>query len=272
MSVSAVGADLRSFAAVDQADDPDALIRSLDTGRAVSGMVAVEGEILDRMELSDATRVLDVGCGLGTDAMAMARRLPAGGVVVGVDLSRTMIGEARRRTEEMSSRLRFVVGSALRLPFAAESFDRCRAQTIMQHVPDARRVIAEIFRILRPGGRLVALEFDLGLTVLDHPDRATTRTILDTIADSALQGWIGRQLPRRLREAGFTAVEATPRVVFNQFEFFVFTIRRPLAQLVKDGVLNGRQAVRWMRQLEELHHAGHFIGGSTAFLVSAERP
>jgi ubiquinone/menaquinone biosynthesis C-methylase UbiE len=272
-TTTTTGADLRSFADVDGSDNPQALFRSLDVGRATNGMRQAEAEIMRRLRLDSARRVLDLGCGLGDDARAMAGAMPAAGTVVGVDLSRLMVDEARRRTAATAAadRIEFLVAPATDVPLPAGSFDRCRAQAIMQHVPDARGVVAETARLLRPGGVAVALEFDLGSTVVDHPDRATTRRILDGVTDAALDGWIGRQLPRLFREAGFVDVEAAPQMVFNDFEFFSFTLRRPLAQLVKDQLVTGREAVRWMSTLENMHRDGHFLAGSLAFVVSAVR-
>ena len=268
---NATGANLRSFADVDSSDNPEALFRSLEVGRATSGMLQAEAEVMRRLRLDTAQRVVDLGCGPGTDARAIADAMPSSGTVVGVDLSRLMVAEARRRAGTADGRIEFLVGSATGVPLAGGTFDRCRAQAIMQHVPDARGVIAEMARLLRPGGRAVTLEFDLGSTIIDHPDRATTRLILDSITDAALDGWIGRQLPRFLREAGFVEIETAPQMVFNEFEFFMFTMRRPVAQLVKDGVVTGRLAVRWMGELERMHREGHFLAGSLAFVVSAVR-
>ncbi|GAA2835667.1 methyltransferase domain-containing protein [Kitasatospora sp. CM 4170] len=271
MPVEAIGADLRAFAAVDEAEDPLPLIRALDEGKAYPGMRTAEEAIAAALRLEGATAVLDVGCGLGADAIAMAGRVPQGARVTGLDLSRTMVAEARLRAARAGAAVSFEVGSALELPFSDGEFDRCRAQTLLQHVPDAPRAIAEIARVLRPGGRAVAFEFDLGTTVLDHPDRATTRTILDYVTDAALQGWIGRQLPRLYREAGFTEVTVHPHPVPNDFAFFLFTMRRPLAQLVKDRVLTARQVIAWKDRLEQLHEDGHYLGGTTGYLVSATK-
>ncbi|MEE1822828.1 methyltransferase domain-containing protein [Streptomyces sp. BE20] len=271
MQAGVIGADLRAFAAVDDAEDPVPLIRALDVGKSYPGMRGAEAAIMAALRLDGARAVLDVGCGLGSDAIGTAAELAPGTRVTGIDVSRTMVAEAGRRAAEAGADVSFVCGSALDLPFADGEFDRCRAQTLLQHVPDAPRAIAEIARVLRPGGRAVAFEFDLGSTVLDHPDRATTRTVLDYVADAALQGWIGRQLPRFYREAGFTDIAVEPHLVFNDYAFFLFTMRRPLAQLVKDRVLTARQVVAWKGRLEQMHAEGHYLGGTTGYLVSATR-
>src|SRR5882757_6779211 len=229
--------DLRSFAAVDDADDPAPLIRALDVGKASPSMRKVGVAMTEGLRLAQARAVLDLGCGLGDDTLAMAAEIPDGGQVTGVDVSRTMVAEATARALGMSA-----------------------------PVPPA--VVNEIYRVLQPGGRAAAFEFDLGTSVLDHPDRSTTRTILDYVTDAALDGWIGRQLPRLYREAGFSDVSAVPYPVSSDYDLFMFTMRRPLAQLVHDRVLTARDVVHWLREFEELHRAGHYLGGSVGYLVT----
>lgn len=268
-SQHSASADLRSFANVDELDDPAPLIQALTVGKASPAMARVGAAILEQLTLPEAQSVLDLGCGLGSDAICMASKLPPGGRVTGVDVSRTMIAEARRRSEGSSVPVTFVVGSAMSMPFPDNTFDRCRAQSLLQHLPNAATAVREIARVLQLGGRVAAFEFDLGASILDHPDRTVTRKILEYVTDSALQGWIGRQLPRIYAEAGFTKVTAEPQWVPSDYDFFMFTMRRPLAQVARDGVLTTRQVVQWVRQLEALHRKGHYLGGSIGYLVTA---
>jgi ubiquinone/menaquinone biosynthesis C-methylase UbiE len=264
-------ADLRRFEAVDEAPDPEILIRSLDTGKALHGMRAVEADMLAELDLRQARSALDVGCGLGADVVSMSSRMAPGGLAVGLDASRTMIATARGRVGGGLPGVSFVAGNAMAMPFADAVFDACRTETVLQHVSDPQRTVCEMARVTRPGGRIVAFEFDLGLTVLDHPDRATTRKIFDTVADAALDGWLGRQLPRFFRQAGLAGLRVSTRVIFNDLSFFRFVMRRPVARLIADGVLSARQATRWLAELEQSDRAGHYLGGSTAFLVSATK-
>lgn len=265
-------ADLRGFSTVDELDDPAPLIEALTVGKATPAMSRVGATILARLRLPQARSVLDLGCGLGTDAVRMAGKLSAGGRVTGVDLSQVMIAEARRRSEGSNAPVAYIAGSALAIPFPQDTFDRCRAQSLLQHIPDAPAVISEIARVMRPGGRVVAFEFDLGAGVLDHPDQAATRTILDYVTDAALQGWIGRRLPRLYRDGGFQEVMTETQWVPSDYAFFMFTMRRPLAQIIREGVLTARQVLQWVRQLETLHRTGHFLGGSLGYLVTATKP
>ncbi|MFC7387130.1 methyltransferase domain-containing protein [Sphaerisporangium rhizosphaerae] len=264
-------ADLRAFADVDLAADPAALVRALDVGKASPGMRAVGDMIMRQLRLDDARSVIDIGCGPGIDILTMAARVPEGVRVVGVDHSHSMIAEARRRAADADASVSLTVASATDLPFDDGDFDRARIQSLLLHIPDARQAVGEVARVLRPGGRVVAFEFDLGTTFVDHPDGDTTAKLLAYVAGASHRGRMGRQLPRRFRQAGFADITVTPYVVLNDYSFFASTMRQPLARLVRDGALGARQALSWMEELRSLHEAGEYLGGTTGFVVSAIR-
>jgi SAM-dependent methyltransferase len=94
-------------------------------------------------------RVLEVGPGQGELSERMARDL--GAAVVAVDQSQRMVELTRSRGIEA------IVGDVQELPFEDGSFDAAVAAWMLYHVPDVDRAIAELARVLRPGGRLVAV-------------------------------------------------------------------------------------------------------------------
>lgn len=96
--------------------------------------------------------VLDVGCGDGALAATLSRR---GARMVGLDPDPRMLAAARGRAEAGSLGLTLVPGRAEALPFPAATFDRVVAVTALCFVPEADRAVAEMVRVLRPGGRLV---------------------------------------------------------------------------------------------------------------------
>ena len=96
-------------------------------------------------------RVLDACCGTGDLAIAAHR---AGGRVTGVDFSEPMLARARRKAAVVE----WVRGDALTLPFAAEAFDVATVGFGVRNLDDLERGLAELRRVLRPGGRLGILE------------------------------------------------------------------------------------------------------------------
>lgn len=115
----------------------------------------------DRLGVTPGDRLLDLGAGGGRHAFEAMRR---GAVVTAVDADPGEVKEAAAmmaalETEDEATRRSggkgtAVVGDALALPFPPSSFDRVIAAEVLEHIPDDRRAIAELVRVLRPGGSL----------------------------------------------------------------------------------------------------------------------
>ncbi|HEX6184255.1 MAG TPA: class I SAM-dependent methyltransferase [Pyrinomonadaceae bacterium] len=99
-------------------------------------------------------RVLEIGCGLGTDGARFAR---AGAHYTGVDLTEAAVSLARRRFELEGLPGEFRVADAEALQFADESFDLVYSHGVLHHTPDARAAVGEVRRVLVPGGRAVVM-------------------------------------------------------------------------------------------------------------------
>lgn len=108
------------------------------------------------LQLQAGQRVLDVGCGTGTLAVALSRRVGNSGKTVGVDASPEMISRAARKAAGKLN-LHFQVAAAQALPFADYSFDAVVSTLVLHHLPESDRIAAtrEMARMVRPGGRLV---------------------------------------------------------------------------------------------------------------------
>jgi SAM-dependent methyltransferase len=102
-------------------------------------------------------RVLDVGTGSGVVALAAAQRVAGAGAVVGVDLSGGQLEVARAKAHQagLEDRVRFEQADAEALPFENQSFDVVLSLFALLHFPAPEQALAEMFRVLRPGGRLV---------------------------------------------------------------------------------------------------------------------
>lgn len=135
----------------------DLLVRLAFAGREAR----VRAELLDRLELRPGERVLDVGCGTGTLAVAAARRVGRDGWVGGVDAAPQMVQAARRKAAREGVGVDVREALAQDLPFPDGSVDAVMTSMAMHHVPPHARVVAvaEMRRVLRPGGRLLIADF-----------------------------------------------------------------------------------------------------------------
>ena len=155
------------------------------------------------LQVPDGSRVLEVGSGLGILAAAVADA--ANARVVGVEVAWPQIAKAAA-----GARVRFVQGDAHHLPAPEAAFDVVYARYVLEHVRDPQKVLAEMKRVLRPGGRVAVLENDITLVRFDPPCPAFDEVWAifgDLQKRLGGDGAIGRRLFRLLRAAGFADVE-----------------------------------------------------------------
>jgi ubiquinone/menaquinone biosynthesis C-methylase UbiE len=112
--------------------------------------------VFDQLPWAPATHILELGCGPGRLWAENAARIPPGWALTLSDFSPGMLHEARRNLTAQGQAARFVAADAQALPFADAAFDAVIANHMLYHVPDRARALAEIHRILRPGGAFVA--------------------------------------------------------------------------------------------------------------------
>lgn len=131
---------------------PEELARVPDT--AVASFAGVANPFsLGRLEPGE--RVLDLGSGAGTDSLVAAQMIGPEGSVTGVDMTPEMLARARRAAGEMGAEnVEFVEAEAERLPFGDASFDAVVSNGVIDLIPDKDAVFSELFRVLRPGGRI----------------------------------------------------------------------------------------------------------------------
>ncbi len=173
---------------------------------------AIERQLLFEMLGPVAGKtLLDVGCGDGALAADLVQR---GAIVTALDADVAMIAAARRRSALTSTPMELIVGQAEKLPFDNDTFDRVAAVTLLCFVDDAQKAIAEMARVLRPGGRLVIGE--LGYWSL----WAVQRRIRGWLGNPIWQNttfWTARELRYFVQAAGLTGITIRGAIHYPPF-------------------------------------------------------
>ncbi|MGH8283176.1 MAG: methyltransferase domain-containing protein [Gammaproteobacteria bacterium] len=263
--------DITHFTAVDQTADPTFFARFLHEANRNPMIIASKSIIIAGLHLQEADHVLDVGCGMGADVFDLAARVGAAGHVTGVDMSASLIEEARRHAEARNFPVSFEVGDVQALRFEDDTFDAVRTERLLMHVPDADRAFTEMVRVLRPRGHMAIFDFDWETQFCDSPHREVTRKIAQSFCDSFKHGWIGRRLPGLFQRHRMTDVSVTYHMVTVPFEFLQLLLGGHVAHAVAAGTLSDEEANEWWTDLAQASRDGTFLYGFTAFIVSGRK-
>jgi ubiquinone/menaquinone biosynthesis C-methylase UbiE len=250
--------------ALDAQPDVGALIAGLEARGGTPTQVRLRRRFLRFVPVRTGERVLEVGCGSGVVLRDLAALVGARGIVVGVDTSRAALAAARRLCRPAAGRGRIALRLAdgHRLPFAAGRFDATLGITVILHVAEALRVVGEMARVTRPGGRVGLQDQDFGMVAVTHPDPALTDRLLGGVVRRLYkEPYSGRRLPGLLRAAGLQQVRLLTDVFQDTtLEPWTRTFLERRAELaVRFGLLQARAAQRWLDGFTALVAAGAFV-------------
>ena len=165
------------------------------------------------LSLRSGQRLLDVGCGLGEAALALAVDLDTEGEVVGVDTSAEMVAAAAAKARGARCRVRFAVGDALALAEADDYFDVVRSERTLQWLSDPGAAVAEMARVLRPGGLVSLIDTDWSTFELDVGDDDMRRRVRETMrAERHRPSNVGRRLIDLVANIGLEPVAHTEAI------------------------------------------------------------
>jgi len=253
----------------------EAVFRWLDGADESPLIQQVKQRMLDVCPVRAGDHVLDVGCGLGHEGRRLAERVGPRGRVVGIDANPAMITEARRRGVGLTLPISFEVGDAHQAGFADDTFDLCRTERVLRYVDNPEAVLSEMARLTRPGGSVLAFDFDSDQTVVDAPDRVLVRRIADVLDAAVPHPWIGRQLFGLFQRAGLRDVRVVPHAICFTgaagFAVYQRLNRGTIDQAVRAGQVSASEVAAWWAALERAAEAETFFSAVLGFIVAGDK-
>jgi arsenite methyltransferase len=180
--------------------------RRIERTYATPDVVAQRAAVLARLAPRPGERILDVGSGPGYLLASLAEAVGPEGAVHGLDPSTSMNRLARTRTAS-SGRVWIEEGDAAALPHADGAFDAAVSTQVYEYVADVPAALAELRRVLRPGGRAVVLDTDWDSVVWSVADRDRHRRVMAAWDEHLVDPHLPCTLPGHLRRAGFEVTD-----------------------------------------------------------------
>jgi len=229
---------------------------------------------LQFLQLAPGQQVLDVGCGTGEDAAAIAGIVGPTGKVFGVDNNETMLFAARQLATKNGLTISFEQADADNLPYASNSFDRTRSDRVFQHLHRPAEALAEMERVTKSGGWVSVLDVDWASMLIDSANPALTRTILDYHYRHHVNGSAGTQLYRLFKEASLADVEAyAESVCVTEWPIaaMIWGLDAITRKAVVEGVVSEADMNTWIADLDQRSRDGTFFSSITGFVVRGRK-
>jgi SAM-dependent methyltransferase len=213
-------------------------------------------------------RVLDLGCGPGTDLGLFADAV-GDGLAVGIDRSYAMAEKA-----VAAGAVQCCDGAAVGLRSA--QFDATWVRAVLIHARSPAAVLAEVLRLLRPGGRVVVVEPDHGTHIAGPCDDDVFERVRQHRVRRFRNPRVGRSLKHLLVTAGYEQVTAQPAVL--HFDDFAVAraaggpFDRAVEDAIADGVVTTPEGQEYLRQLQSASDRGAFFFAAASVVASGRRP
>jgi len=193
------------------------------------------------------SRVLEAGCGVGAQTVALARRSPQA-LITSIDISETSIAVARKAVAANGlTNVEFRQADIFNLPFPADSFDHVFVCFVLEHLARPVKALQELRKVLKPGGTITLIEGDHGSTYFHPESEAADKAIQCLIELQARAGGnalIGRQVFPLLCQAGFNSARVSPRMIYvdgskpELIEGFTLRTFTAMVEGIREGALS----------------------------------
>ncbi|MGZ5018461.1 MAG: methyltransferase domain-containing protein [Methylobacter sp.] len=229
------------------------------------------------MQIQSGHKLLDLGCGPGTDTIPLAPWVGANGQVIGADYDEAMIAEAEQRAEQagVNTWVSHKRADAMLLPFETDYFDSCRSERLFQHLLNPAQALSEMARVTRPGGWVVVVDTDWGSLSTDSDETDIERRLARFLAESLLHnGYSGRKLYRLFKQQNLADISfevfpvATPNYALARHGTQAERIEQ---EVIKADVITSEELHRWRTSLEQADSEGTYFCSVNVMLLAGRK-
>lgn len=252
----------------------DELSRIVEVFNASSGAVARRKKILNALKLNTGDRVLDVGSGPGNQAFEISLSVGDSGYIDGIDSAEGAITIARQRCSKLKN-VNFQVGEATDLPFDDGTFNVVMSSQVFEYLDDVAGAIDEIYRVLKPNGRVLIHDTDWGATLWYSKDPARMTRIMEIWDCHLADPHLPQTLNRKLAIAGFKDIHVDPFVQIET-KYDPSSVSGVLMNFIEGyAVSQGvseKEASEWSTELKGSGSSGDYFFSLNEFIFTAAKP
>lgn len=226
------------------------------------------------MHLKTGCRIVDLGCGPGTDTIPLAKFVGSTGKVIGVDTDKQMIKTANKNAKDVSDLVIHKQYDAMSLPFDSDYFDACHTERLFQHLSNPEKVLSEMVRVAKPGGRIVVADTDHSSLSIDNSVIDIEWKLRRFRTDKFKGGYAGRQLYRLFKRQNISdiTVELFPFFSTDYMSTRYFALLdEGERSAVAAGVITEEELQRWHANLEQADKDDTFFASFTMTIVAGRK-
>jgi SAM-dependent methyltransferase len=255
------------------AEDAARMAVFLEDRAACPDQILVNTALRDALAPRPGEHIVEVGCGSGALCRLVASGLLPGGELLGVDVAPEMVAAARTLAGQQMH-IRFEVGAGAALPAEDATYDAAFGARLLLHVADPAPIVVEMVRVVKPGGRVVLMDWDFETVTVTHPDRELTRRLLHWRCDHhGGNNWSGRRLLGYALAAGLRDLTVIPVTSVARDEAAALTgsMFRAAEVAREGGAITPAEHDAWTGELKRQLTAGQLMASITYFIVRGRR-